>query len=230
MTFIVGLTGGIGSGKSAVAALFRELGIKVVDADIAARRVVEPGTPALSAIADYFGADILQSDGTLDRAALRKIVFDSEEKRQWLERLLHPAIGAWLGHELATATSAYAILESPLLLETAQHKMIDRALVVDVDEQVQISRASARDGNTPEQIRAIIATQMSRQLRVARGDDVIDNSSSLAALDKPVRALHEKYLKLAAAKATGGAAVPDSGQGSGQNSGQGSGQSSGQNS
>lgn len=201
MKFIVGLTGGIGSGKSAVAALFRELGITVVDADIAARKVVEPGTPALTAIANHFGADVLQNDGTLDRAALRKIVFNSAEQRKWLEQLLHPAIGEWIASELAAASSPYAILESPLLLETAQHKMIDRALVVDVDEQVQISRASARDGNTPEQIKAIIATQMSRQLRVARGDDVIDNSGSLAALSEPVHALHDKYLKLAAAKA-----------------------------
>lgn len=201
MKYIVGLTGGIGSGKSAVAALFREYGIKVVDADIAARRVVEPGAPALQAIADHFGEAILLDDGTLDRAALRQIVFDTEAERLWLEQLLHPAIGQWIADELASAESPYAILESPLLLETTQHEMTDCALVVDVEEQTQIDRASARDGNTPEQIKAIINAQMSRELRLTRADDVIDNNASLEALLEPVQALHQKYLQLAADKA-----------------------------
>ncbi len=197
MKFIVGLTGGIGSGKSAVAAIFRELGIKVVDADIAARKVVELGTPALEAIARHFGKKVLQANQTLDRAALRKIVFDNEQERFWLEQLLHPAIGDWLASELASADSPYAILESPLLLETSQHKMINRALVVDVAEQVQIDRACARDGNTAEQIKAIIATQMSRELRIERADDVIDNNGALDALVDPVQRLHKKYLHAA---------------------------------
>ena len=204
MKYIVGLTGGIGSGKSAVAALFRERGIKVVDADVAARKVVEPGSPALAAIAEHFGEDTLQDDGTLDRAALRQIVFGNEAERLWLEQLLHPAIGQWIARELASAESPYAILESPLLLETIQHEMTDCALVVDVDEQTQIDRAAARDGNTLEQIKAIIAAQMSRQLRLARADDVIDNSGPLDALSEPVQALHEKYLQLAANKAATG--------------------------
>ncbi|MBV1931616.1 MAG: dephospho-CoA kinase [Porticoccaceae bacterium] len=201
MKYIVGLTGGIGSGKSAVAALFREHGIQVVDADIAARRVVEPGTPALQAIADHFGEATLLDDGTLDRAALRQIIFDTEDERLWLEQLLHPAIGQWIADELASAESPYAILESPLLLETTQHEMADCSLVVDVEEQTQIDRASARDGNTPEQIKAIISAQMSRELRLTRADDVIDNNASLEALLEPVQALHQKYLQLAAEKA-----------------------------
>lgn len=172
-----------------------------MDADIAARKVVEPGTPALASIAEHFGSNTLQSDGTLDRAALRKIVFDNEAERLWLEQLLHPAIGEWIANELASASSPYAILESPLLLETSQHKMINRALVVDVSEQTQIDRASARDNNAPEQIKAIMATQMARTLRIERADDIIDNNGTLEALIEPVKSLHQKYLLLAANKA-----------------------------
>ncbi len=196
--YIVGLTGGIGSGKSAVAAQFRALGIKVVDADLAARKVVEPGMPALAAIADHFGPRVLLGDGNLDRAALRQIVFGDDTERVWLEQLLHPRIGAWLAAELAAATSAYAMLESPLLLESTQHQSVRRVLVVDVPEDVQVSRAMARDGNTAAQIRAIIAKQLPRAERLRRADDVIDNSADLAALIAPVAALHQRYLALAA--------------------------------
>ena len=200
MKFIVGLTGGIGSGKSAVAAQFIKLGIKVVDADVAARKVVEPGAQALTSLAEHYGSDILLDDGGLDRAALRDIVFNNTEQRLWLEQLLHPLIGQWISDELASASSPYAILESPLLLETSQHEMIDRALVVDVSEQTQIDRATARDNNTPEQIKAIIAAQMSRQLRLERADDIINNSGNIEALADPVNALHKQYLQLAATK------------------------------
>lgn len=196
--YIVGLTGGIGSGKSAVAAQFRALGIKVVDADLAARKVVEPGMPALAAIADHFGRQVLLGDGNLDRAALRQIVFGNDSERVWLEQLLHPRIGAWLAAELAAATSPYAILESPLLLESTQHQSVRRVLVVDVPEDVQVSRAMARDDNTAAQIRAIIAKQLPRAERLRRADDVIDNSGDLAALVAPVAALHQRYLALAA--------------------------------
>ena len=195
--FVLGLTGGIGSGKSAVAACFKEYGIKVVDADIAARKVVELGMPALQAIAKHFGEQVLQADGTLDRAALRSIVFDDEQQRHWLEQLLHPAIGAWIATELASATSAYAILESPLLLETEQRKATQRALVVDVSQELQIARATARDNNTREQIEAIIAAQLPREERLARADDVIDNSGPLAALQSAVAVLHQQYLAIA---------------------------------
>lgn len=200
MTFIVGLTGGIGSGKSAVAALFRRLGIKVVDADIAGRKVVEPGMPALAAIAAHFGQSLLLANGSLNRAALREIVFKNSDERQWLEQLLHPEIADWIVRELDSASSPYAILESPLLLETTQHQLVDHTLVVDVTEEMQVARASARDGNTPEQIKAIMATQLPRQARQAKADDLIDNSGSLTDLAGPVQALHEKFLGLAATK------------------------------
>ncbi|MDF1831323.1 MAG: dephospho-CoA kinase [Porticoccaceae bacterium] len=196
--FVLGLTGGIGSGKSAVAACFKKYGIKVVDADIAARKVVEPGMPALQAIAEHFGEHVLQTDGTLDRAALRSIVFNDELQRQWLEQLLHPAIGEWIASEIASATSAYVILESPLLLETEQRKSTQRTLVVDVSKELQIERATARDDNSREQIEAIIAAQLPRKERLARADDVIDNSGSLADLESAVDTLHQQYLTIAA--------------------------------
>ena len=199
--FIVGLTGGIGSGKSAVAARFRALGIRVVDADQAARAVVEPGTPALAAIAEHFGAGVIQADGTLDRAALRRLVFDDAAERRWLEQLLHPRIGEWLRARLAEAPGPYAILESPLLFEGSQHRMVQRSLLVDVPEAVQVARAAARDGNAPEQIRAIMAAQLSREERRARADDCIDNSGPPEALDAQVEALHRRYVALAEAAA-----------------------------
>ena len=161
--FVLGLTGGIGSGKSAVAACFKRYGIRVVDADIAARKVVEPGMPALQAIAEHVGEQVLQADGTMDRAALRSIVFNDEQQRLWLEQLLHPAIAEWIASELASATSPYAILESPLLLETEQRKSTQRILVVDVSKALQIERATTRDDNSREQIEAIIAAQLPRE-------------------------------------------------------------------
>lgn len=195
--YIVGLTGGIGSGKSAVADCFRRRGIKVVDADVAARAVVAPGTAALAQISAHFGADVIQTNGELDRAALRKIVFNDAAQRQWLEQLLHPQIGQWIAAELAAAQSPYAILESPLLLETTQHSMTQRVLVVDVPEAVQVERAAARDHNDPEQIKAIMATQLSRGERRARADDLIDNSGTLDALEPAVAELHDHYCRLA---------------------------------
>ena len=199
--YIVGLTGGIGSGKSAVAARFRARGILVVDADQAARAVVEPGTPALAAIAEHFGTGVIQADGTLDRAALRRLVFDDAAERRWLEQLLHPRIGEWLRARLAEAPGPYAILESPLLFEGTQHRMVQRSLLVDVPEEVQVARAAARDGNSPEQIRAIMAAQLSRDERRARADDCIDNSGPPEALDAQVEALHRRYVALAEAAA-----------------------------
>ena len=200
--FIVGLTGGIGSGKSAVAAQFRTLGITVVDADIAARKVVEQGSPALAEIASHFGSEVIQADGTLDRAALRERVFDNAAERRWLEQLLHPRIREWIAAELAAATSPYAVLESPLLFESSQHTIIDRALLVDVPEALQLQRAAARDGNTEAQIKAIMAAQMSRAERQQRADDCIDNSGTLEDLEQAVLDLHNHYLQLASAPQT----------------------------
>jgi len=152
--FVVGLTGGIGSGKSAVSAQFAELGIEIIDADVAARTVVEVGKPALAHIADHFGKEVLLEDGNLNRAGLRKIVFSSAEERGWLERLLHPLIYTELKNQLRSATSAYVILASPLLIETGQNRLANRILVVDVPEDIQIQRTMARDSNSETQVRA----------------------------------------------------------------------------
>jgi dephospho-CoA kinase len=195
--FVVGITGGIGSGKSAVSDRFKRLGIKVVDADIASREVVRPGQPALAAISQHFGADVIQADGSLDRARLRALVFAKPDERIWLEHLLHPLINETLRQELASATSAYAILVSPLLKETGQSRFTHRILVVDVPEDVQLARTMARDSNDETQVKAIIAAQASRQSRLAIADDVIQNDAGFEALDAAVAQLHERYLALA---------------------------------
>ena len=194
--WILGLTGGIGSGKSAAAAHFIQLGIDLVNADQAARWVVEPGRPALAQIAEHFGADILQADGSLDRAALRARIFQDAGERRWLERLLHPLIRQEIIEVLARATSPYAILESPLLIESGQSQLCQRVLVIDVPEAVQISRTVSRDGNDEAQVRAIMAAQASRSERLAKADDVIVNDRDLAWLQQEVERLHRFYLTL----------------------------------
>ena len=194
MTFTVGITGGIGSGKSAVTQRFEKLGIAIVDADVAARIIVEPGGSALAAIAAHFGADILQRDGTLDRASLRQRVFSDEAERLWLERLTHPLIGREIKRQLAAATSPYSILSSPLLLETLQKDLVDCVVVVDVPEAIQLQRASSRDANNEEQIRRIMAAQMQRSQRLELADIVIDNSGALEDLDGVVNELHKEFL------------------------------------
>lgn len=194
--WILGLTGGIGSGKSAAAAHFIQLGIDLVNADQAARWVVEPGRPALAQIAEHFGADILQADGSLDRAALRARIFQDAGERRWLERLLHPLIRQEIIEVLARATSPYAILESPLLIESGQSQLCQRVLVIDVPEAVQISRTVSRDGNDEAQVRAIMAAQASREERLAKADDVIVNDRDLAWLQQEVERLHRFYLTL----------------------------------
>lgn len=195
---IIGLTGGIGSGKSEVSRRFQSLGITVVDADEVARLVVEPGQPALADIAAHFGVDILLSDGRLNRANLRNIIFSSPEEKQWLEALLHPLINQEIRRQLVNAESPYVILSSPLLLETHQHELADRILVIDASEALQIARASSRDGNTIEQIEAIMATQLNREARITRADDLIHNHGDLPELDQQVNALHQKYMALTA--------------------------------
>jgi dephospho-CoA kinase len=195
--FVVGITGGIGSGKSAVSDRFKRLGIKVVDADIASREVVKPGQPALTSISQHFGADVIQADGSLDRARLRALVFAKPDERVWLERLLHPLINEYLRQELASATSAYAILVSPLLKETGQSRFTHRILVVDVPENVQLARTMARDSNDETQVKKIMAAQATRQSRLAIADDVIQNDAGFEALDAAVAQLHQRYLVLA---------------------------------
>lgn len=200
MSFIVGITGGIGSGKSAVTLRFEQLGITVVDADLASRVIVAPGGSALTAIAEHFGDEILLSDGSLDRAALRQRVFADESQRRWLEQLTHPLIGEEIRKQLARTSSAYCILSSPLLLETSQKQMADCVVVVDVPEAVQLQRTVARDSNSEEQVRRIMAAQMGREQRLEQADIVIDNSKSLAELDEIVAELHKEFLLRAEAQ------------------------------
>lgn len=190
---IIGVTGGIGSGKSAVMRAFQAKGIEAVDADDMARVVVEPGQPALEAIAEHFGPDILTPEGALNRPALRAIIFSDTHAKNWLETLLHPLINRELRARLAAAQSPYALLVSPLLFETGQDELVDRILVVDVPEAVQLARASVRDGADPEQIKRIMANQMAREERLARADDVLDNSGDMADLERQVVELHQKY-------------------------------------
>lgn len=194
--WILGLTGGIGSGKSAAAQCFVDLGVHLVDADHAARWVVEPGRPALAQIAEYFGASVLQADGTLNRSALRELIFKDPQQRVWLESLLHPLIREEIRQYLARAESAYAILVSPLLLETSQHQMVQRVLVIDVPESVQIERTVLRDKTNEEQVRAILKAQASRDERLSRADDVIVNDRDPAWLKSEVERLHHFYLTL----------------------------------
>lgn len=193
---IIGLTGGIGSGKSTVARQFGALGVHWVDADDVAREVVEPGMPALAAIADHFGQDILTDNGALDRARLRQIVFEQPEQRAWLESLLHPIIREELIRQLHPAdyTLPYVLLVSPLLLETDQHNLVEQVLVVDVPVDVQIERTMARDTNPREQVERIIAAQMPREQRVSRADAVIDNNQPTEKVAADVRTLHERFV------------------------------------
>lgn len=191
---VVGVTGGIGSGKSEVMRRFQTHGIEAVDADDMARLVVEPERPALAEIARHFGNNILTPEGTLDRPALRQIIFSDPEAKQWLETLLHPLINAALREHLARAQSPYALLVSPLLFETGQDALVNRVLVVDVPEADQLARASLRDGVDPEQIKAIIASQMGRKERLVRADDVIHNDGSLEHLERQIGELHQRYL------------------------------------
>ncbi|MFZ5722371.1 MAG: dephospho-CoA kinase [Pseudomonadota bacterium] len=197
--FIVGLTGGIGSGKTAASDWFRNQGITVVDADVVARQVVEPGTPALAAIAEHFGRHVLQADGTLDRAALRRIVFEKPEERRWLEQLTHPLIAQEILRQLTAATSAYALLVSPLLFETRQRDFVARTLLIDVPEARQVARTAARDKVEEDQVRAIMAAQMPRSERRTRADDIADNDGTLAELHAQLERLHARYLELARA-------------------------------
>lgn len=197
---VIGVTGGIGSGKTAATDRFHALGITVVDADLASRIIVEPGRPALQAIADHFGPGVIAADGTLDRRALREIVFTNSDERKWLERLTHPLIAQEILQQIQASRSPYTILASPLLLESGQSRMTQRVLVIDVPEELQISRTANRDNTTVEGVKAIIAAQMKRQDRLAKADDVIVNDKSLSDLYAAIDTLHEQYLALAEAQ------------------------------
>ncbi|WP_049723586.1 dephospho-CoA kinase [Gilvimarinus polysaccharolyticus] len=194
---VIGLTGGIGSGKSAASEYFARLGIDIVDADIVAREVVEPGSDALLSIAQYFGPKILLADGSLDRVQLRNIIFSAPKEKTWLESLLHPLINQRLREQLISATSAYVVFSSPLLLETPQHQLTDRIVVVDCTPEIQIQRAAARDNMKRYQVEAIMATQINRAERLSRADDILMNQGSLQELATQVLKLHQQYLAAA---------------------------------
>ena len=193
---IIGLTGGIGSGKSAVSDKFKSLGITVVDADVAARTVVEPGQPALAEIERHFGSNILNQEGVLDRAQLREIIASDSEERVWLESVLHPKIGEQIAKELAESTSPYTIYVAPLLLETNSQKMCSRVLVVDVPKEIQIQRTAERDKVSEIQIEKIVAVQMEREERLEKADDVLVNTGTIRELEEQVLKLHQKYLEM----------------------------------
>ncbi|MBB3104665.1 dephospho-CoA kinase [Azomonas macrocytogenes] len=194
--WVLGLTGGIGSGKSAAAENFSELGVHLVDADQVARWVVEPGQPALERIVEHFGREVLLASGALDRGALRARIFQDAEQRKWLEGLLHPLIREEIGHSLALAQSPYAILVSPLLIESGQYQRMQRVLVVDTPESLQIQRAMARDSADEEQVRAILKIQMQRDERLRHADDVLVNDRDRSWLRQEVERLHGFYLTL----------------------------------
>jgi dephospho-CoA kinase len=192
--FVVGITGGIGSGKSAVTDHLETLGITVVDADKVARVVVEPGTSGLAAITEHFGTDVLLANGGLDRAALRKIVFDNHNERKVLEEITHPRIRDEIIRQLSEASSPYVVLSSPLLLESGQNTLADYVVVVDVPEEVQLKRTMARDDNSEALVKQIMAAQLDRQTRLSRADASIMNDTSLEELYERVEALHEDLL------------------------------------
>ena len=192
--YVVGIAGGIGSGKSAVSDRFREHGIEIVDADVAARQVVAPGEPALREVTARFGPDILQADGALNRAELRRRVFQDADERRWLERTLHPRINRLIADGLAAARSPYAILVNPLMRN--RDPRANRILVVDVPEGIQIERTMARDNVDEAHARAIIASQLARDSRLDLADDVIRNDTGLDDLHAAVDRLHNRYLVL----------------------------------
>jgi dephospho-CoA kinase len=194
---IIGLTGGIGSGKSTVAEQFAALGIVSVDADQASRAVVEPGMPALDYIEEHFGPELITADGQLNRPALREIIFADPSEKAWLEALLHPLIRDWIMVQLQAATSDYVILESPLLFETDQHQLVDAVLLVDVPVELQLERASARDGSDKPGIQRIIDAQMPRQTKRDRADFEFDNAQPMATIAPRVLALHQQFLTMA---------------------------------
>jgi dephospho-CoA kinase len=195
--FRVGLTGGIASGKSTAANFFGALGVPIIDTDQLARDVVEPGQPPLERLVERFGASILTPDGHLDRPALRDIVFSDPRARADLEALIHPAIGVAAEARSAQAGGIYQIVVLPLLAEKSLSSSVNRVLVIDCDEDLQIRRLQARDGSTLEQARAILNAQASRAARLKVANDVLKNDGNVSAVRDQVAALHARYLELA---------------------------------
>ena len=202
MGYTVALTGGIGSGKSTVADEFAHLGVTVIDADIIARQVVEPGTPALLAIAERFGPQMINDDGSLNRRRLRESIFAHSEDKAWLNALLHPLIQQETRRQMQASTSPYLLWVVPLLVENRLTDKADRVLVVDVPKETQIERTIRRDGVSREHAEHILAAQATREQRLAAADDVIENMGSADAVASHVARLHDKYLMLASQAAS----------------------------
>ena len=202
MKYTVALTGGIGSGKSTVADAFAHLGVNVIDADIIARQVVEPGTPGLNAIVQRFGPQILNDDGTLNRRALREHIFAHTEDKRWLNALLHPQIQQETRRQMQRATSSYILWVVPLLVENRLSATADRVLVVDVPKETQIARTMLRDRVSRQHAEHILAAQATREQRLAVADDVIENMGSPDAIVSAVARLHAKYQRLASQAAS----------------------------
>lgn len=201
---VIGLTGGIASGKTAVSRYFEKLGVPVIDADLVARDVVAPGENGLAAVVKEFGAEVLDSQGRLDRRRLRKHIFDNSERRRTLEAILHPLIKEEMLSRLAAVDHHYAILIIPLLLEAGQTDLVDRVLVIDTPESEQIARTRRRDGVSEEEVRRIMSAQASREQRLARADDVIENNGTLEELRSRVAGMDEFYRSMARAVANEG--------------------------
>ena len=193
---VIGLSGGIGSGKTAVSDRFKALGIHVVDADIAARTIVEPNKPAWQDIKEFFGPEVLLQDRTLNRAWLRQQVFADIDKRKKLEEFTHPRIRAEIIRDLGNSNSAYTLLVSPLLIESGQLKLVEKVIIIDVPEALQIERTCSRDNNDSAQVKRIIAAQLPREKRLEHADWVIDNSEPLETLDARIESLHQELLTL----------------------------------
>ena len=195
--FVVALTGGIASGKTAVSDRFAELGVPVIDTDVIAHQVVEPGQPALEAVASEFGKIILDQDGKLNRRLLREKIFSDPMAKKALEAILHPAIRSRVLEEIASVQSPYCLVVIPLFTETGAYDWVDRILVVDTTEETQVQRVMQRDGVNRQQAEAALASQASREARLALADDVIENNGTVGELDAAIQELHHQYLELA---------------------------------
>ncbi len=194
---VVALTGGIGSGKTTACRLFETLGTPIIDADLIARSLVEPGEPALDEITQQFGSAVLTTKGTLDRKRVRQLIFSDREKRHLLESILHPRIRREMVRRIAELTTPYCIVAIPLLVESGQMVIADRVLVIDTTESEQLQRVVERDEQTEEAVAAIISSQASRAARLALADDIIDNSGDIGHLQAQVESYHQKYLSIA---------------------------------
>lgn len=195
--FIVGVTGGIGCGKTTVTSLFAAKGIDIVDADVVAREVVMPGSEGLKELVQQFGNKILEEDNTLNRSALRTLIFADTTAKDKVNEILHPLIRINMMNQLANTRSQYCMLSAPLLFENKLQKMVDRTLVIDISEVLQLERTLNRDGGNEDTIKSIMRSQVTREERLALADDIIDNGKSLSSLVPQVNALHDKYTALA---------------------------------